>query len=130
LRDVDGVVLPRDYALSDMLSGNSCDVLSMLENPNLPDDSADFLFQNSAELIGDVDTRSADFELLAQCPIFTRRERERINHLRRQIDEGRTRINLSLAAHDMGIAPDTAYVHYHNIKKKRPNALAWLQSSR
>jgi hypothetical protein len=100
---------------------------SVLDNPKAADDSADVVLDDSLELTDTLHREQRELELLEHCPIFTRRRRELISRLRRQHPYGQ-RINVSAAAREMGIKPQTGWVHWHNIKKKRTRARIWLRT--
>jgi hypothetical protein len=103
------------------------DAVSAVDNPKSGDESADVLLDDSLALTDFLDEERRELELLEQCPIFTRRQRELISRLRRQHTQGQ-RFNVSMAAREMGIKPETGWVHWHNIKKMRPRARIWLRN--
>jgi hypothetical protein len=103
------------------------EAVSVLDNPKPGDDSADMVLDDSLELTDPLRKERSELELLEQCPVFTRRQRELIRHLRQRHPHGQ-RINVSAAAREMGIKPQTGWVHWHNIKKKRTRARIWLRT--
>jgi hypothetical protein len=106
---------------------NQDDAASVLDNPKSGDESADVVLDDSLALTDFLDEERRELELLEQCPIFTRRQRELISHLRQQRPHGQ-HLNISVAAREMGIKPDTGWVHWHNIRKKLPRARIWLRT--
>src|SRR4029077_16527024 len=99
----------------------------VLDNPKSGDEWADVVLDDSLALTDFLDEERRELELLEQCPIFTRRQRELISHLLRQHPKGQ-HFNVSVAAREMGIKPETGWVHRHNIKEKLPRARIWLRT--
>lgn len=132
LRDSDGAIISSEPQSSGFGGRDQSgaflqdDAVCALDNPKPGDESADVVLDDSLALTDSLDEERRELELLEQCPIFTRRQRELISHLRQQHPHSQ-RFNVSAAAREMGIKPQTGWVHWHNIKKKRTRARIWLR---
>ncbi len=134
LRDFDGAIISSELECSGFGGRDQSgafiqdEAVSVLDNAMPGDESADVVLDDSLALADSLhDEERRELKLLEQCPIFTRRQRELISHLRLQHPQGQ-HFNVSAAAREMGIKPQTGWVHWHNIKKKRIRARIWLRT--